>query len=86
MLADSATATLPALAVDVGCGTGILCMFPAKAGAKHVYGVSSDRLALSQSHFKLCLALWVECAGSINQARIIVKDNGFSDGTTQPVE
>jgi len=48
--------------LDVGCGTGILCMFAAKAGAAHVYGV--------------------ECAGIINQARIIVKDNGFSDVIT----
>jgi hypothetical protein len=23
----------------VGCGTGILCMFAAKAGARHVYGI-----------------------------------------------
>ncbi len=23
----------------MGCGTGILCMFAAKAGARHVYGI-----------------------------------------------
>jgi protein arginine N-methyltransferase 1 len=27
------------IVLDVGCGTGILCMFAVKAGAKHVYGI-----------------------------------------------
>ena len=49
--------------LDVGCGTGILCMFAAKAGAKKVIGI--------------------EMAGIINQAREIVKDNGFEDGGAQ---
>ena len=27
------------IVLDVGCGTGILCLFAVKAGAKHVIGV-----------------------------------------------
>merc|ERR1712012_896688 len=47
------------IVLDVGCGTGILSMFAAKAGAKQVYGV--------------------DMSGIVEQARLIVKRNGFED-------
>lgn len=48
--------------LDVGCGTGILCMFAARAGAKLVIGVDMSNI--------------------IDQAKVIVKDNGFEDKIT----
>ena len=45
--------------LDVGCGTGILSLFAAKAGAKKVIGIDSSNI--------------------IDQANIIVKDNGYED-------
>ncbi|KAI8443794.1 protein arginine N-methyltransferase [Phakopsora pachyrhizi] len=45
--------------LDVGCGTGILSMFAAKAGAKQVIGI--------------------DMSGILDQAKKIVKVNGFED-------
>mmetsp|Transcript_4058 Transcript_4058/g.6261 ORF Transcript_4058/g.6261 Transcript_4058/m.6261 type:complete len:391 (+) Transcript_4058:50-1222(+) len=32
------------IVLDVGCGTAILCMFAAKAGARHVYGIECSEI------------------------------------------
>eukprot|EP00003_Mantamonas_plastica_P030339 TRINITY_DN7482_c0_g1_i1.p1 TRINITY_DN7482_c0_g1~~TRINITY_DN7482_c0_g1_i1.p1 ORF type:complete len:345 (-),score=116.48 TRINITY_DN7482_c0_g1_i1:76-1110(-) len=48
--------------LDIGCGTGILCMFASQAGAGHVYGIECSRIA--------------------NQAKEIIRANGFEDNVT----
>lgn len=45
--------------MDVGCGTGVLSIFAAKAGARKVYAV--------------------ECSKIVDQAKLIVRANGFAD-------
>ncbi|OJT06320.1 Protein arginine N-methyltransferase 1 [Trametes pubescens] len=60
------------LVLDVGCGTGILSMFAAKAGAKHVVGVR----ILNPWHAS------VDMSNIIDQATKIVEANGFKDTIT----
>ena len=45
ILRNSSTIFKDAVVLDVGCGTGILSMFAAKAGARKVYAIDASEIA-----------------------------------------
>ena len=62
--------------LDIGCGTGILSLFAADAGAKHVYGIEYANIADHVFYiikYNLCIFL---------KAKKIVENNHYNDRVT----
>jgi ribosomal protein L11 methylase PrmA len=57
--------------LDVGCGTGIMSLWAAKAGAAKVFAVNTTHLSISDASFQ------VDASDIAKQAKQIVKDNNL---------
>jgi protein arginine N-methyltransferase 3 len=49
--------------MDIGCGTGILSMFAAKAGAKHVFAIDNSDIIERAKYVLLHICDVLSCCG-----------------------